>query len=264
MRIPLMVSAVALSVAMAGNAWARSGATIQAVTNASRTVAATPGAAPVVTQRSGVTTTSDGTLVESTSTPDPAPASPAAAPPGAEVAQGTAIEANIEDQCVLGTLSASRFNPGDDNTTTFLSYRIQNFCNPEGNVSEGIAIPDALFAGDPRTDDVVTLRVDLSSLPPGTVQTPVVLDLTFTKSDARATRNESLNETRTRRDTGIVTVTFRTDGDSSSADITGTATIPGPNGTETPLFTISPDTVESATIMWEDFTNFREIETPES
>jgi hypothetical protein len=163
-----------------------------------------------------------------------------------DVFRGTNATLHSEDQCILADFSISRFVPDMGDTTTFVSYNVRNFCDPAGNGAADIELPDLAFTGDPRTDDSVTVHLNLSSLLPGQVLgTPLVADITWMKTDQIVTESKSTGSTITRNN-GYNKLAFKSTFHSTSAAPTGTAN----------LFQVEGIT---GTISWDDTKNITVI-----
>lgn len=162
-----------------------------------------------------------------------------------DVFRGTNAMLHSENQCILADLSISRFVPDTGDTTTFVDYNVRNFCDPAGSGAGGMELPDLAFTGDPRTDDSVTVHIDLSGLPDQVQGTPLVADITWTKTDRIVTEGKSTFSTIT-RDNGYNKLAFKSTFHSTSAAPTGTAN----------LFTVEGST---GTISWDDSKNITVI-----
>lgn len=160
---------------------------------------------------------------------------------------GTSANLHAEDKCILADLGVSRFVPSQGLTTTYLNYSVRNFCNSEGNASGSTEIPDAVFSGDPRTGDAVKLKIDLSSIASQLQGTPLVVDLTWTKTNEVINQSKGTGSTTTRAPNGVITkVAYRNANTSQSTAISGTAN----------LFPVSTST---GTMAWDEYRDIRVI-----
>jgi hypothetical protein len=162
-----------------------------------------------------------------------------------DVFRDTNATLHSENQCILADFIIIRFVPDMGDTTTFVSYNVRNFCDPAGSGAGDMELPDLAFTGDPRTDDSVTVHVNLSGLPDQVQGTPLVADITWTKTDRIVTDGKSTSSTIT-RDNGYNKLAFKSTFHSTSAAPTGTAN----------LFTVEGIT---GTISWDDFKNITVI-----
>jgi hypothetical protein len=156
-----------------------------------------------------------------------------------DVFRGTNATLHSENQCILADFSISRFVPDTGDTTTFVSYYVRDFCDPAGSGAGYLELPDLAFTGDPRTDGSVTVHIDLSGLPDQVQGTPLVADITWTKTDRIVTHSKGTGSTIT-RDNGYNKLAFKSTFHSTSAAPTGTAN----------LFPVEGIT---GTISWDDY-----------